>query len=84
MMRPTDQETCHLKEGLLLTVPKRRGHTVPCRDTRGSTRDTQDAEEMSESVAQSLYCVFLPGKARQGRVNSSELVSVNNFRDSGL
>lgn len=80
MMRPTDQETCHLKESLLLRVSKRRGHTIPCRDTRGSTSDAQDAEEMSDSVAQSLYCVFPPGKARQGRVSSLGLVSFNNFR----
>ena len=33
-----------LKEALLLTVPKGRGHIMPCRATRGSTRVSQEAQ----------------------------------------
>lgn len=51
------------KKGLLLAVPKRRGHAMPCRATPGSTRFGQDAEAEAGRAhsSQPLLC-FLQGR----------------------
>lgn len=55
-----------MKESLLLTVPKRRGHPVPHRATWASTRVGE--EEGEENRGTSLYCGFqTKGKVGQDK-----------------
>lgn len=57
-----------MKEVLLLTVPRRRGHATLCRATRGHTRVVQETEGAKKKTWFLLYCGF-PEKewVRQGR-----------------
>ena len=48
---------CHQKESLLLTVPRRKGHSTPRRATQGSTEVGQEAREW-KNVGKSVYCAF--------------------------
>lgn len=52
---------------LLLTFPERRGHTMACRATGGSTSISQDSEKSEgKGIGHSLYCVFR-GKDKAGK-----------------
>lgn len=69
MTRPADQTTHHLKESSLVTVPRRRERPSPCRTTPQALGVNQEAEEMSDSRAQSLCWAFQPGTPGQGRAS---------------
>ena len=57
-----------LKEVLLLTVLKRRGHAWPCRATWGSTSVSQEAEGVKDKNGPGPTLWFLrKGMGREGR-----------------
>lgn len=64
---------------MLLTVPKRRGRTTPCRATWGSTRVLQEAEGARAKHRQNPVLWFL--RERRGKAGEAVLrsVSFNNF-----
>lgn len=57
-----DRETAAFERGFFLTVPKRRGHSTPCRTTRGSTRVGQEAEGARGQHEPGLLLCFFMGK----------------------
>lgn len=61
----------HYKDSLSLTVPKKRGHAMPCGATRGSTTVIQETEEMKEKHGQKPLLCFFCGKkwARLGKLS---------------
>lgn len=51
-------DNCHLKDSLLLIVPKRRRHATPNRASWKSTRVEQKAEGMRGNASKSFYYGF--------------------------
>lgn len=51
-------ENCHRKESFLFKVPKRRGHTMPQGDHKGSASVGQETEGAGDNMGRGLYCGF--------------------------
>lgn len=59
VVRHTDVEmTVRKEEVFILSDPKKRDHTIPCRATREGTSVSQEAEGAKGKVDKSLSCGF--------------------------
>lgn len=80
----TQRSHCCRKKNLFITFPKRRDHVTSCRTTEEALDlcrkwKQEGGKYKSRTLFLSFFFVVSIGKASQGRGNTLELASLNNF-----